>query len=210
MNELPEDSSSEHWQSVYCTKSADSVSWFQPHLDMSLALIEQAGLDCHSRVVDVGGGASTLVDDLLARGVLEVTVLDLSEQALSVSRARLEGRASGVRWLTGDVLLQPFQQGSFDLWHDRAVLHFLVDLQDAQRYAKQARHALRPGGHAVIGGFAPDGPERCSGLAVARRSARDIVELFGDGFELIEQRIEQHRTPNGSEQSFLWSLLRRL
>lgn len=162
-----------------------------------------------SRVLDVGGGTSTLVDDLLDRGVSDITVLDLSEQALRVSKERLGPRAVGVRWIAADLLEEPLPAGGFDLWHDRAVLHFLVDPHDAKRYVEQARHALRPGDHAVIGGFAPDGPERCSGLTVARRSGAEIIALFGDGFTLIEQHHERHRTPGGTEQSFLWSVLRR-
>ena len=126
-------------------------------------------------MIDVGGGASTLVDDLLARGVMRVTVLDLSAQALAVARERLGARADAVAWLAADLLEAPLPEAGFDLWHDRAVLHFLVDADAAARYARQAAHAIAPGGHAVIGGFAPDGPERCSGLTVARRSADDIA-----------------------------------
>lgn len=199
----------DHWQSVYRSKAADSVSWFRPHLDMSLTLLEQAGLNPYSRVLDVGGGASTLVDDLLSRGVSEITVLDLSEEALLVSRHRLGDKGLGVHWLAANLLDQVIPADSFDLWHDRAVLHFLTDPTDAQRYAQQAQRAVRAGGHVVIGGFAPDGPERCSGLPVARRSSEDIAALLGSGFTLVDQRHEKHQTPTGGEQSFCWSVLRR-
>lgn len=209
MTTPPEQPSQDHWQTVYQSKAADTVSWFRPHLDISLLLLEKAGMAPGSRVLDVGGGASTLVDDLLDRGISDITVLDLSEQALTISKDRLGTRAAGVRWIATDLLRETLPAGVFDLWHDRAVLHFLVDPNDANRYAEQAQHALRPGGHAVIGGFAPDGPERCSGLPVARRSGAEIIALFGDGFTLIDQRHERHRTPGGTEQSFLWSVLRR-
>ena len=198
-----------HWQDVYRNKASDSVSWFRPHLETSLELLEGAGLAPASRVIDVGGGASTLVDDLLDRGLTALTVLDLSSQALAVARDRLGGRAAQVTWLAQDLLSAPLPAAGFDLWHDRAVLHFLTDPDAARRYAAQAAHALRPGGHAVIGGFAPDGPERCSGLAVARRSAEDIAALMGPDFTLVAQRREQHTTPGGSPQAFAWALLQR-
>jgi SAM-dependent methyltransferase len=197
-----------HWQDVYRRKPSDTVSWFRPHLDTSLALLSAAGLSADSRVIDVGGGASTLVDDLLDRGVGAITVLDLSDEALGVARARLGER--GVRWLAGDLLAAQLPEAGFDLWHDRAVLHFLTDPADATRYAAQAAQALRPGGHAVIGGFAPDGPERCSGLTVARRSAEDIAALMGPRFTLVDQRHEIHTTPGGSPQSFAWAVLRHI
>jgi SAM-dependent methyltransferase len=198
-----------HWQDVYRNKASDSVSWFRPHLETSLELLEAAGLSPATRIIDVGGGASTLVDDLLDRGVTAVTVLDLSSQALAVARERLGGRGAGVTWLAQDLLTAALPAAGFDLWHDRAVLHFLTEPAAAGHYAAQAAHALRPGGHAVIGGFAPDGPERCSGLDVARRSVEDIASLMGPGFELVAQRREQHTTPGGSPQAFAWAVLRR-
>lgn len=197
-----------HWQDVYQRKPSDTVSWFRPHLDTSLALMSSVGLAPGARVIDVGGGASTLVDDLLARGVGDITVLDLSEAALAVALARLGERGAGVRWLAGDLLTADLPEASFDLWHDRAVLHFLTDPADTARYAAQATLAVRPGGHAVIGGFAPDGPERCSGLTVARRSADDIAALMAPRFTLVDQRHEIHHTPGGSPQSFAWAVLR--
>ncbi|MDY0021626.1 class I SAM-dependent methyltransferase [Arenimonas caeni] len=199
----------EHWQDVYRRKPADGVSWYAPHLDTSLALLARAGLGPASRVIDVGGGASTLVDDLLARGVASVTVLDLSDAALAVARQRLGEVAARVHWLADDVRSAPLGEGAFDLWHDRAVLHFLTDPADADVYVRQARRALAPGGRLVIGGFAPDGPERCSGLEVARRSSEDIAALFGDGFELLDSRREIHHTPGGSDQAFAWTVLAR-
>lgn len=199
-----------HWQDVYRRKPSDSVSWYRPHLETSLALLEAAGLSKASRVIDVGGGASTLVDDLLDRGVPDITVLDLAGEALAVSRQRLGQRTEAVHWLAADVLDANLPEAAFDLWHDRAVLHFLTTPEAAAGYAAQAARSLRPGGHAVIGGFAPDGPERCSGLIVARRAPADIAALMGPGFTLVDQRHEIHITPGGSPQSFAWAVLRRL
>jgi len=198
-----------HWQRVYETRDPEAVSWFRPQLDVSLELLEQAGLAPDTRLIDVGGGASTLVDDLLARGLRDITVLDISAEALAVSRRRLAARANRVTWLAADVLAARLPAGAFDVWHDRAVSHFLTDDADLVRYAHQAARAVRPAGYAVIGGFAPEGPERCSGLPVARRSAEDIAVMLRPDFELLDERRERHLTPGGTEQPFAWALLRR-
>ncbi len=198
-----------HWQNVYRTRRTDSVSWFRPHLEVSLELLTTGGISAASRVIDIGGGASTLADDLLARGLRKVSVLDVSEEALAHARQRLAERADLVHWLAGDVLEVALPSGGFDFWHDRAVLHFLTDPADAARYAQIAANALARGGCAVIGGFAPDGPERCSGLPVARRSAQQIGALFEPAFTLVQSRAERHRTPAGAEQSFAYALLQR-
>ncbi len=198
-----------HWQNVYQTKRVDAVSWYQPHLNVSLQLLAEAGLSARSRVIDVGAGASTLVDDLLDQGVRDVSVVDVSVEALALARGRLGERAHLVTWYAADVLELALPCGSFDFWHDRAVLHFLTDPEDAARYVHIAANALAAGGHAVIAGFAPDGPNRCSGLPVAQRSARDIAALFASAFTLVRERTERHRTPGGSNQSFAYALLRR-
>jgi len=198
-----------HWENVYRTKASDSVSWHREHLETSLALLEQAGLSSDSRIIDVGGGASTLVDDLLARGVNQVTVLDLSWAALDIASARLGPRARTVQWMAGDVTSLALPDGEYSHWHDRTVLHFLTRQDQVAAYVHQATHALMVGGHAVIGGFAPDGPVRCSGLDVARRSAQDIARLSGRGFKLLDCRRELHRTPDGNEQAFEYALLQR-
>lgn len=199
----------EHWRDVYRRKPADSVSWFRPHLDASLRLLKDAGLCPGSRVIDVGGGASTLVDDLLALGLTRITVLDLADEALALSRQRLGDRSAGVTWLAADVTRAELPDAGYDFWHDRAVLHFLVDPGAAAAYVDQVRRCLGPGGHAVIGGFAPDGPERCSGLPVARRSPADVAALFGQDFSLVHESGEVHHTPGGAPQAFAWSVLRR-
>ncbi len=198
-----------HWQTVYETRAANAVSWYRPHLDVSLELLELAGLSVQSRLIDIGGGASTLVDDLLGRGMQGITVLDISAAALAIAQARLGQRARDVNWLVGDVLDVALPAGGFDVWHDRAVLHFLTDPADAAIYARQAARAVKTGGHAVIGGFAPDGPERCSGLPVARRSAEDIARILAPQFSLRETRAERHVTPASAVQSFAYALLKR-
>jgi SAM-dependent methyltransferase len=208
MNSTSEDRRT-HWQNVYRTKSSDSVSWYRPHLDASLQILSEAGLSADSRVIDVGGGASTLIDDLLGRGVRDVSVLDVSEEALAVAQRRLGDRAQAVKWYAGDVLQVALPPSGFDVWHDRAVLHFLTAPADASRYAQRAASAVARAGHALISGFAPDGPERCSGLPVVRRSAEDIAAVFAPAFALVRSNTERHLTPWGSEQSFAYALLRR-
>jgi Methylase involved in ubiquinone/menaquinone biosynthesis len=200
---------SAHWNNVYQQKSSTAVSWYRSHLETSLRLLTKGGLDASSRVIDVGGGASTLVDDLLDLGVGTITVLDLSAASLQVARARLGPRAERVAWLTGDASQNALPEAGFTHWHDRAVMHFLTDEQDVRAYAAQATRAVAPGGHAVIGGFAPDGPERCSGLPVARRSAEDIAAALGPAFQLVTAAAEAHVTPGGDAQSFAYALLRR-
>jgi hypothetical protein len=199
-----------HWQSVYRTKQPTEVSWFKPHLETSMDLMKRAGLNERSRVLDVGAGASTLVDDLLQIGVRSITALDLSEASLSVARERLAEKASHVQWLVGDVTDVPLPEGGFHLWHDRAALHFLVEPAAAASYVRQAKHAIVDGGYAVIGCFAADGPEKCSGLPVARRDPQDIAALFGPSFALVDSRRETHATPSGGAQLFAYALLRKL
>jgi SAM-dependent methyltransferase len=198
-----------HWQAVYRDKPADRVSWYAPHLAVSLRLLREAGLGPGSRLIDVGGGASTLVDDALTLGA-HVSVLDLAESALALSRSRLGERAAAVDWYVGDVRDVPLPPRAFDFWHDRAVLHFLTAAADAQRYAAQAAHAVRSGGRLLVAGFAPDGPERCSGLVVARRGVQELDALLAPAFQRENSEREQHRTPAGGEQAFLYALYRRV
>lgn len=198
-----------HWEAVYRQKASTSVSWYRDHLDASLALLNQAELGADSRIIDVGGGASTLVDDLLEHGVQSVSVLDLSAASLDVARARLGHSADHVTWLTGDVTRLELAPAAYTHWHDRAVLHFLTDPTDVLAYADQAACAVQSRGYAVIGGFAPDGPERCSGLPVAKRSAPDIATALGSAFRLLASTSEVHRTPGGAQQSFVYALLQR-
>lgn len=195
----------EHWDGVYRAKSPHSVSWFRPRLDQSLAFIDAAGLPASAHVVDVGGGASTLVDDLLARGFEGPTVIDLSATALEHSQARLGSAAAAVHWVPGDALTPLLPDDSVDLWHDRAVFHFLTDTDDRQAYVAQVLRCVRPGGHVVIATFAPDGPDTCSGLPTARYTPEGIAAALGPAFELIGTAHETHRTPRESDQAFAYA-----
>ncbi len=197
-----------HWQNVYQTKAEGEVSWFQESPDISLDLIRATGVNTSASIIDIGGGASRLVDALLAEGFGAVTVLDLSETALAVARSRLETRGAGVQWIVADVTTwRPAQV--YDVWHDRAALHFLTEPADRAAYAQCVRDALRLGGHVIIGTFAPDGPERCSGLPVVRHDSASLSELLGPPFKLIEARRHDHRTPAGAIQRFQFSRFQR-
>jgi len=205
---MPENTA-EHWQTVYRTKPTDQVSWFTPHLALSVRLLRQAGLNPGSRIIDIGAGASTLADDLLDAGLHDITVLDISAAALDVARQRLGTRSAKVRWLVADAARMDLPAASYDLWHDRATLHFLGDAGDAARYVVSATRAIVDGGCAIIGCFAADGPERCSGLPIVRREPQDVARLFGPAFTLVDAQHETHLTPGGLRQSFAYALLRK-
>jgi ubiquinone/menaquinone biosynthesis C-methylase UbiE len=198
-----------HWEDVYARKAADAVSWYRPHLERSLALIDAAGLARDASIVDVGGGASTLVDDLLDRGYTNLTVLDLSAKALDVARERLGDRASAVRWIVGDATVAALPDGSVDFWHDRAVFHFLRDEDARRRYVATAQRALKPGARIVVATFGLGGPEKCSGLDVVRYDADGIHGEFGAAFEKLSSAEETHTTPWGSAQQFVYCYCRR-
>jgi SAM-dependent methyltransferase len=198
----------EHWEAIYQGKGPDELSWYRPHLDRSLRFIEEARLSPTASILDVGGGASTLVDDLLDRGFRNVTVLDLSASAIDLARARLGARAAGVTWLVGDVLGIELPGHHFDFWHDRAVFHFLTERAARQRYVAAVRHALKPNGHIVVATFGPSGPDRCSGLPVARYNAEGIHEQFGNEFQNVGGSSETHQTPWGTEQEFVYCYCR--
>lgn len=206
---MPDDKKA-HWDAVYRSKQPDKVSWFAPHLASSLELLKLAGLGPGSRVIDVGAGASTLVDDLLDLGVQSVTALDISDAALQVARLRLGTRAARVHWIASDILQARLSPQGYDLWHDRAALHFLTEPADAVRYAALSAEAIAAGGHAIIGGFGKEGPAQCSQLPVVRREPADIAQLFGPRFELRDARHEIHQTPWGSQQAFAVAMLRKV
>lgn len=193
-----------HWERVYATRSPDAVSWYQPHATLSLDLIRRIGAGPGTRVIDVGGGASTLVDDLLAGGIGEVTVLDISAAALRVAQARLGDNAARVRWITGDITRVELEPAAYDIWHDRAVFHFLTDPADRAAYVAQVRRAVRPGGHVIVAAFGLDGPAQCSGLPVVRYEPGQLHAQFGGQFELLDHLSEAHRTPSGSIQQFVY------
>lgn len=197
----------DHWERVHGAVNPSSVGWSQEVPRLSLALIDGLGLAPESHIIDVGGGTSRLVDHLLARSDIQVTVLDLSESALETSRTRIGATGDTVNWIHCDVLDVDLE-GHFDLWHDRAVFHFLTDAAARERYAGCLYKALGDGGHAVIATFAEDGPEKCSGLPVVRYSPAELHRQLGtDHFDLIEERREVHNTPSGVEQRFQYSVL---
>jgi SAM-dependent methyltransferase len=199
-----------HWDNVYREKGLAQTSWFSPRLETSLRLIDAIDPGPATPVIDIGGGRSTLVDDLLARDFTDITVLDVAEPALSESRQRLGSSAARVTWLVADIADASLPHAHFGLWHDRAVFHFLVDAAARGRYVALASDAVAPGGYAIIATFAPDGPERCSGLPVARYDADALAECFAPAFERVSDGRELHRTPWDSEQAFTYVVLRRV
>lgn len=196
-----------HWETVYTTKGEQKVSWFQETPVTSLELLAGVGATPSTRIIDIGGGASRLVDSLLERGFRAITVLDLSTAALETAKARLGAQAARVRWIVADATVwEPTE--SYDIWHDRAAFHFLTEAHDRAAYVARMKRALRVGGHAIIATFAPDGPARCSGLPIMRYDAETLGQTFGQGFELIETRRHTHATPLGTTQSFQFSVFR--
>lgn len=197
-----------HWQQVYETRAADTFSWHQAEAAPSLAIIDACGATPAQSLIDVGGGASVLVDDLLTRGWTDVTVLDVARSALELAQQRLGSRAADVVWVEADITdWQP--QRRFDIWHDRAVFHFLTEPDDRAAYLAVLQSAVPPGGLVVMATFALDGPERCSGLAVRRYDASGLSHELGAGFELLSSQRQLHRTPAGSEQMFTWAAFRQ-
>jgi SAM-dependent methyltransferase len=198
----------EHWEHVYATRSSSSVGWYQQEPVTSLRLVEGAGRERSNGVIDVGGGASSLVDHLLADGYTDLTLLDVSQRALDEVRTRLGNEAHRVRFLQHDVLTWEPER-DYDVWHDRAVFHFLTDVADRDRYADTASRALRAGGSLVVATFAADGPTECSGLPVCRYSAEDLEETFSGSFLPVGREREVHTTPGNVAQPFTWVVLRR-
>jgi SAM-dependent methyltransferase len=193
-----------HWENVYGSKRHTEVSWYQEVPDKSLALIKATGASTEDAIIDIGGGASTLVDHLLEAGFADVTVLDLAATAFDQARKRLGKQAGMVNWVVSDVTqFKPERQ--YRLWHDRAVLHFLTAASDRARYVEVLKDALVPGGHAIIATFGPDGPLKCSGLEIRRYSVSRLEDLLGPEFELQFHELENHQTPMGSTQQFLYS-----
>jgi 2-polyprenyl-3-methyl-5-hydroxy-6-metoxy-1,4-benzoquinol methylase len=201
-------SSRPHWENVYRTKQPDEVSWYRPHLDTSLALIEAAVPDRDACIIDVGGGASTLVDDLLARGYRNLSVLDLSSAALDISKARLGEGAQSVDWRCGDVRTAQLPANEYDLWHDRAVFHFLTSAEDRAAYVRQIQRSVKPGAHVFVATFGPVGPTKCSGLDVLRYAPDALRGELGPRFRLVQHRTERHETPAGRIQPFTYGHFR--
>jgi ubiquinone/menaquinone biosynthesis C-methylase UbiE len=193
-----------HWETVYQDKEADAVSWFQPHAASSLRLIENAAPDRNAAIIDVGGGASVLVDNLLDAGYAKLTVLDLAESALTASRARLGTRAAAVNWIAADITEAELPEAAYDVWHDRAVFHFLTKDTDRARYVAQVLRAVKPGGHVIVATFGPGGPLQCSGLDVMCYAPDALHAEFGAPFRLLRHQTEIHYTPAGKEQEFVY------
>lgn len=198
-----------HWEEVYETKDATKVSWFQENPDLSLQLIEGTCVGSLAQVIDVGGGASTLVDNLLDRNYQNITVLDISESALQVAQERIGSQANLVTWLDADITQIQLPYQFYDVWHDRAVFHFLTRASDRQKYVEAVMHSVKAGGHVIVATFDIDGPSRCSGLEIVRYNSDSLHHEFGDKFNLVHSTSESHETPFGTEQKFIYCYCRK-
>ncbi len=197
-----------HWENIYGKKAPDAVSWYRPHLERSLDLIEHAAPARSACIIDVGGGESTLVDDLLARGYHNITVLDISQTAIDVTKKRLTSASENIRWLVGDVSAADLESHTYDVWHDRAVFHFLTAVDARTAYVRQVAKAVKPGGHVIVSTFGPEGPTKCSGLDVVRYDVKSLHKEFGVRFHLLGSSTEVHQTPFGTTQQFLYCFCR--
>lgn len=198
-----------HWEHIYERKGPTQVSWYQEHAGLSLQYIRNTRIQKTGHIIDVGGGASTLVDDLIADGFQHISILDISEAALQFARQRLGVKAHQVNWIEADITQADLSYQAYDVWHDRAVFHFLTQPIDRQRYIDTVRHAVRPGGHVIVATFATDGPDHCSGLEVARYSTESLHGEFGGDFELVSSSPETHHTPFSTEQKFIYCYCRK-
>jgi 2-polyprenyl-3-methyl-5-hydroxy-6-metoxy-1,4-benzoquinol methylase len=197
-----------HWEQVYREKAPDTVSWYRPHLETSLALIEKAAPERGASIVDVGGGESTLVDDLLTDGYENITVLDVSQIAIDVTKEAVGLVSDRVQWITADIGNVGFAPNAYDVWHDRAVFHFLTATEQRVAYVRQVARSVKPGGHVLVSTFGPEGPTKCSGLEVVRCDAESPHAEFGVRFRMLESLKELHNTSFGSTQQFLYCLCR--
>jgi 2-polyprenyl-3-methyl-5-hydroxy-6-metoxy-1,4-benzoquinol methylase len=193
-----------HWEDLYHTKSPAELSWFSPHLEISLSLIKRAAPDLSASIIDVGGGASTLVDDLIASGYKNITVLDIAQTAMDAARKRLGSAAGCVKWLAADITQAGLSERSYDVWHDRAVFHFLTQPDERRAYVLQVMSAVKACGHVIIATFGSEGPQKCSGLNVVRYDADSLRGEFGPRFRLLESSKVLHQTPFGTSQQFLY------
>ncbi len=199
----------DHWEQVYAAKPAERLGWYEPHLQTSFAWIEACELPEDAALIDIGGGASTLADDLHKAGYRSITVLDVSDQALCVAREQMGDRAAQITWAVDDITSTELMPNYYELWHDRAVFHFLTMPDQQKRYRDNLLRALRPGGHLIIGVFAPEAPARCSGLQVQRYSLDELHQVLGSELQLQRTRKELHLTPNGVEQMYLYCHFRK-
>ncbi|MDP3920379.1 MAG: class I SAM-dependent methyltransferase [Candidatus Omnitrophota bacterium] len=198
-----------HWENIYQTKKADQVSWFQSHLAKSLEFILELGLPKDGAIIDVGAGASTLPDDLLAKGFRNITVLDISAEALEVSKNRLVDKAKQITWLEADITNVPLKNNHYQLWHDRAVFHFLTNPKERKKYTQTLKDSLLKEGYALIATFGPNGPLKCSGLEIVRYSSESLQRELKEEFELKKHFLENHKTPFETTQEFLYCLFQK-
>lgn len=197
-----------HWEKIYGEKAPDAVSWFRPHLETSLELIERVAPARSASIIDVGGGESTLVDDLLSRGYKRIAVLDVSQTAIDVTRRRLGPASELVKWIVANIAKAALEPRAYDVWHDRAAFHFLTAIDERRAYVRQVANALKPGGHVLVSTFGSEGPTKCSGLEVVRYDAESLNKEFGVRFRLLDSVAESHRTPLGTNQQFIYCLCR--
>lgn len=197
-----------HWEKIYTTRAPEQVSWYRPHLETSLALIERASTRQSAAIIDVGGGESTLADDLLARGYQNITVLDISQTAIDVCKKRIGAASEQIRWIVADVTVTELGLGAYDVWHDRAVFHFLTTMEQRAAYVRNVARSVKPGGQVIVSTFGPDGPTKCSGLDVVRYKEESLHKEFGVRFHLKGSSKELHQTPFGTTQQFLYCYCR--
>lgn len=199
-----------HWENVYQQVDCSRVSWFRPHLELSLQLIDSIALPHSAQIIDIGGGCSTLVDDLLGRGFTKITVLDISSHAIQLAKQRLGDRSQHVTWIEADITTAQLSEKRYDLWHDRAVFHFLTAPEDRKAYVLTAQRALKPGAHMIIATFSPEAPPKCSGLDVVRYTSSSLSREFADNFELVEALEQEHRTPSGVRQPYIYCHFKKI
>ena len=199
-----------HWENIYSTKRETEVSWFREHLENSLHLILQTGVEKNAAIIDVGGGSSTLVDDLLENGFADVSVLDISAKAIEKSKERLGKNARKVAWIEADITDVSLPENHYDVWHDRAVFHFLTSAEDRRKYVELVMRSLKIGGHIIVASFGLEGPGKCSGLDVVRYSPDTMHDEFGSEFKLVKSLSETHQTPFGSTQKFIYCYCRKI
>lgn len=197
-----------HWDKVYKSNAPEAVSWYRPHLEASLRLIERTGAGPRSAIIDVGGGESTLVDDLVSRGFENISVLDISETAIEVCKKRIGLLGAQIDWLVADVTVVKLKPDMYDVWHDRAVFHFLTETRQRTAYVRNVARSVKRGGHVIVSTFGPLGPMKCSGLDVLRYDAESLHGQFGSRFNLVESSQEIHQTPTGSTQHFIYCYCR--
>jgi len=197
-----------HWEKVYQTKEPEAVSWYRAHLETSLALIERAAHSRSASIIDIGAGESTLVDDLLARGYKAITVLDVSETAFDVTKKRLGSLAKQINWIVADITQVQLEPLAYDVWHDRAVFHFLISMEQRAAYIRNVANAVKNDGHVIVSTFGPEGPTKCSGLDVMHYDSESLHGEFGSRFRLVESSKELHRTPGGATQQFVYCYCR--